>query len=73
MKRVTVGHKYVFEPVGMDIWDHTGGLKRGDVVTVVNPHGCPPPGTMGHCYVNNPEGKFAGLVLLNSLQPYREK
>jgi hypothetical protein len=67
MNKVRVNSKYTYQPVGMDVWSPCTTLKAGDVVTVVNLRGCPPANTMGMCYVNF-NGKFAGLVLCNSLQ-----
>jgi hypothetical protein len=67
MKRVKVGSWYIFKPVGMDIWSPTASLQAGDKVKVVNLYGCPPANKMGHCYVDNEKGEFAGMVLCNSL------
>lgn len=60
----------VYQAAGMDIWDGCTELKNGDKVQVIKAsHGCPPNGTMGHCYVGETKtGKFIGLVLINSLQ-----
>jgi hypothetical protein len=60
----------VFQPVGVDLWDarpHTPAA--GTLVKVVKaPNGCPPNGTMGHCYIGDATtGAFIGLVLVNSL------
>jgi len=66
MARVTVNSEYNYNPVGLDVFDSRTGLKKGDKVKVVNLHGCPPANTMGHCHVTL-NGKFAGLVLCNSL------
>jgi len=39
----------------------------GDLVVKTKVPGCPPNGTMGHCYVKDAEtGEFRGLVLVNS-------
>jgi hypothetical protein len=69
-KKVRVGKKYVFHPVGFDLFDPTKvAPKAGDVVKVVNKFGCPPCGTMGFCYVDDAvTGEFRGLVLCNSLE-----
>jgi len=69
--RVTAGKRYVFQPCLLDRCDGRTGLQPGDIVTVVRLHGCPPPNTMGHCHVNGPDGRFAGLVCTASLQPLR--
>lgn len=73
MKRVRVGSRYVFEPRGWDSFRPAhNGLPSGAIVTVVNLPGCPRAGTMGHCHVNGPDGRFAGLVMLSSLHPFKE-
>jgi hypothetical protein len=60
---------YEFRPVGWDIWDNRTSLTAGDLVVKTQPHGCPTNGTMGHCFVADPEtGDFLGLVLLKSLR-----
>lgn len=60
---------YRFEPVGLDRWTpHSGTPKKGTLVRKCQPYGCPPNGTMGHCYVEDLDGKFLGLVMLKSLQ-----
>jgi hypothetical protein len=41
-------------------------VKKGDTVTVVNLPGCPRANTMGMCHVAR-DGKFAGMVMTNSL------
>lgn len=67
MKRRTV---YRFEPVGLDIWDRRSHQpERGARVVKTQPIGCPPNGTLGHCFVADAEtGAFYGLVLIASLQ-----
>lgn len=72
MSRVRVGSWYTFEAVGMDIYRPAHqGLTEGQLVRVVNLHGCPPANTMGHCYVNDEAGQFMGMVLCNSLTPHQ--
>lgn len=60
---------YRFKAVGLDAWEnrpHTP--KDGTLVVKTSPRGCPPNGTMGHCYVADAAtGHFIGLVLVNSL------
>jgi hypothetical protein len=68
--KVRAGRKYIYDPVLLDLVDGRTALKKGDVVTVVKLHGCPPPNTMGHCHVDK-DGEFAGLVCCNSLRPYQ--
>ena len=68
--RVQAGRKYVYRPVGLDVWDsriYGGMVKAGDYVKVVNLPGCPRANTMGHCHIETMDGQFAGLVLTNSL------
>lgn len=66
--KVRANKKYRYQPVGMDLWDSRGiDIQAGDIVTVVKLYGCPPPNTMGHCHIHK-DGKFAGLVLCNSLE-----
>jgi len=61
---------YVYEPVGLDVWDRRKHQPEpGARVVKTQPHGCPKNGTMGFCYVADAEtGKFYGLVLVNSLR-----
>ena len=66
IKKVSAGSEYFYNPVGLDLWDARTTLSKGDKVKVVNLPGCPKANTMGHCHVTK-EGKFAGLVLTNSL------
>lgn len=69
MNLVRAGCQYIYEPVGMDIWDSRAlDVQSGDIVTVVKLPGCPAPNVMGHCHIAK-DGKFAGLVLTNSLKP----
>lgn len=71
-KKVRVGATYVFKPVPIDRFlmapqaVKEGWLKEGDLVKVINCHGCPPANTMGHCYIEK-DGKFCGMVCTNSL------
>jgi len=60
----------IFNAVGFDIIDRRDyNPENGTVVRVCNPYGCPPPNTMGHCYIETLEGKFIGLVSTASLTP----
>lgn len=65
--------QYVFQPVGLDVYDRRPGQPApGTVVVKVQPgHGAPRNGTMGHCYVRPVDGDEHEyvLVLLNSLVP----
>ena len=64
------GTRKVFHAVGADRFDrrpHTPA--DGTIVQVIKaPRGCPPNGTMGHCFIGDATtGAFIGLVLVNSL------
>lgn len=61
--------KYVFEPVGLDLFaPRKGQPEAGTEVVKTQPFGCPKNGTMGFTYVQDAvTGEFYGLVLLNSL------
>ena len=66
--KVKRGKQYRYNPVGLDIYDRRSYQPEpGTLVTVTQPFGCPPNGTMGHCYVEWPEGGPV-LVLVNSLE-----
>jgi len=64
-----IGKLYRFKAYGWDRFDRKPNTPSdGTVVRAIkSPHGCPEFGTMGHCYVATPEGKFIGLVSLGSL------
>ena len=68
-QRVRAGQRFVFDPVAIDQCNPPYNVQRGDIVVVVNLHGCPKCNTMGHCHVNHPDGSFGGLVCTNSLVP----
>lgn len=78
MRKVRVGSMYVYKPVMLDLIDSHTGLVEGDIVKVINVHGCPPANTMGHCYVEAVRarriqaGQFAGMVCCNSLMNLKE-
>lgn len=70
--RHTAKKVYVFQPIGMDLFDRRPHQpKPGTRVVLTQPGlGAPRNGTMGHVYVEDAEtGQFYGLVLKNSLQP----
>lgn len=69
---VRKGMKFVFRPVGCDLWDPKTKLLPGTPVRVCHPTGCPKPGTMGHCHIETMDGEFAGLVLVNSLEKVKK-
>lgn len=69
--KVRHGTKAYYDPVLLDRADppygvEAGILAEGDQVKVVKLPGCPPPGTMNMCHIEK-DGKFAGLVCVNSL------
>ena len=70
-QRVRVNSVYTYDPNILDICDGRTGLRKGDVVRVINVHGCPKANTMGHCYVGDVKtGKFIGMVCTNSLTSF---
>lgn len=64
------GAVFVFEPVGLDVWDRRRYQPEpGARVRKTQPAGCPRNGTMGHCFVEDADtGSFYGLVMVASLQ-----
>lgn len=72
--RVVAKRSYTYRPNLLDRMHVCApGLKDGDIVTVVKLHGAPPPNTMGQCHVNGPDGRFAGMVSCNSLEPVTKR
>jgi len=68
--KVRKGAVYLFEAAGFDCFDRRENTPaNGTLVRVCTPHGCPPPNTMGHCFVETLAGEFIGLVSTASLQP----
>jgi hypothetical protein len=72
--RVRVGSLYIYHANLRDATDGRTNLKTGEVVKVVNMHGCPPANTMGHCYVVRKDDvtTFVGLVHTNSLHSKKD-
>ena len=68
MTKVKVNAIYRYEPVMLDVIHKPYNIAAGDIVRVVNLHGCPKANTMGHCHVQHLDGSFAGLVCVNSLK-----
>lgn len=66
--KVRKGQRVRYNPALLDMIDARTNLKKGDIVRVCHPHGCPPPNTMGHAHVESLEGKFIGLVQTASLE-----
>lgn len=60
---------YVFKAVGWDRFDRRENTPEdGTLVVKTSPAGCPPNGTMGHCFVADAKtGEFIGLVMETSL------
>ena len=70
--RVRVNSLYVYDPVLPDRMANLP-INKGDIVRVVNLHGCPKANTMGQCYVADPDtNHFLGMVCCNSLEPITE-
>jgi hypothetical protein len=69
--KVRVGKEYIFDPVMIDVIDGKTGLKKGQIVKVINLPGCPKANTMNHCYVEY-KGNFVGMVCCNSLKEISE-
>lgn len=66
VQKVRVGGRYRYEPVLFDLLNPPFDVQKGDTVTVVNLPGCPKANTMGMAHVAK-DGKFAGMVMTNSL------
>jgi hypothetical protein len=66
--KVRKGQVLVFDAAGWDVvFRNSNTPANGTVVRVCTPYGCPPPNTMGHCFVETLERKFIGLVSTASL------
>lgn len=60
---------YIYEPVLFDRYQqNTKDIVPGTRLRVIQPRGCPKNGTMGMAYTETLEGRFVGLVCINSLQ-----
>lgn len=72
--KVRANSQYIYYPNFLDRSRpaHYLNLVPGDVVRVVNMHGCPPANTMGQCHVEL-NGQFAGMVSTNSLYQMCER
>lgn len=72
--RVRVGSLYVYHANLLDATDGRTNLQNGELVKVVNMHGCPRANTIGHCYVvrNDDVTTFVGLVHTNSLHSKKD-
>lgn len=62
---------YVYNAAGWDRLDRRANTPAdGTLVRKCQPYGCPPNGTMGHCFIEDAgTGRFIGLVDLRSLTP----
>lgn len=67
MNKVRVGNTYRYNPVILDRVDPKVRIKEGTIVKVINLPGAPKANTMGHCYVEDENGQFLGMVCCNSL------
>jgi len=68
--KVRVNSVYRYNPVLMDLLHKPYGQPEvGQLLRVVNLHGCPRANTMGHCHVvDAASGAFMGLICCNSLE-----
>tara|TARA_Y100000034_G_scaffold102446_1_gene127318 strand:+ start:3589 stop:3831 length:243 start_codon:yes stop_codon:yes gene_type:complete len=65
--------EYIYHPIGIDFFDPKVPIEDGRVVVKVQPYGCPKNGTLGHCYIGDPDTKeMIGLVLEKSLTELTE-
>lgn len=64
---------YRYQPAGLDLYDRRPPQPEpGSIVRKVQPSGCPRNGTMGHCFVGDPDQPYRSngvLVLEASLLP----
>lgn len=69
-KKVNTYYRYVpnlFDTLNPCYGVTSGQLNTGDIVKTINKAGCPKFGTMGQGYIEK-DGKFLGMVSLNSLE-----
>jgi hypothetical protein len=67
-RRIRAGSVWTYRAVLIDHFRPASKATEGQRVRVVKLNGCPPPGTMNHCHVEDAEsGEFLGLVCCNSL------
>jgi hypothetical protein len=72
-RKVRKGGVYVFKAVGWDRLDRRNNTPTdGTIVRVCAPRGCPVANTMGHCFVEDMDGRFIGLVSTASLNPRKQ-
>jgi hypothetical protein len=68
MTKVRENSRYVFTPVGMDIYDSRTSAVANQVVRVINLYGAPKCNTMGQAHIEDATTKkFLGMVCTNSL------
>lgn len=65
--KVKAGKFYRFSPNLLDAIHNCAEVKDGDIVRVVNLTGCPKAGVMNQCHVEDADGRFLGMVSVNSL------
>jgi hypothetical protein len=67
-RKPSSGRVYTFKAAGWDRFDRRENTPAdGTKVRKCQPHGCPKNGTMGHCFIEDLDGKFIGLVATASL------
>lgn len=73
--KVRAGSTYTYNPVLIDRTDPPYGKPQpGQLLRVVNLHGCPRANTMQHCHVVDAKtGDFVGLVHTSSLEKKGQK
>lgn len=69
--KVRAGSIYAYRANSWDRFDSRTCLRNGELVRVVNMHGCPKANTMGHCHVQRLDGQFIGLVCTASMLKVR--
>lgn len=69
--KIRTGKLYTFNANGWDRFDRRPYMPSdgATVRAIKSPPGCPPAGTMNHCYIATPDGRFIGLVSCASLYP----
>ena len=68
-RRVRLGGIYQYTPVFFGQYQqNTKDLPHGCRLRVIQPKGTPANGTMGMAYTETLDGKFIGLVCVNSLE-----
>jgi hypothetical protein len=67
-RKPSTGPVYEFKASAWDRFDRKDNTPAdGTLVRKTQPAGCPKNGTLGHCFVEDLDGKFIGLVATASL------